>query len=197
MDNRKTGEDFDEPQPEQPESLPLVPEAAANEAKPVNEAQLMAQMANQKAHITVVETVYYQRPGGQTLPYQSSYSRFIENDEQPYSREVKLCEEWVKLDKGWLEVAGLLHIQNVPERFSRQPSVQERESAAAKIIDIAFVPAQESKLRDMHSPKRQPIVANCYILPGETTRIHPADLNTIYLRSQCGVAKCLISIIPA
>lgn len=161
------------------------------------EGFVLSEAGKEKAHFTIVENIYFQRPNGRTMPLVHTYARFVDSDEQEYSREVKLTEEWTKLDTGWICNTGLLHIANTPDKFKTQPTEDQRQAAAMKVVEIAFATQHDGKPRDMHSPKRPPITADLFVLPGETTRIHPVDTKTIFLRSQSGITKCVITVLPS
>src|SRR3990167_2766898 len=56
------------------------------------------------ARIVVVENVYYQKTGEpNATATESRFSHWLVTDEQPYIRKIKVGEEWMPIDRGWIE----------------------------------------------------------------------------------------------
>lgn len=132
--------------------------------------------------VAVVETVYFQAHGEQPLPpIESRYYRWLNSEEQPYNRNLKLTETWTRLDMGWLGDAGLLVIHNVPERLQTQPTDKERLAMANKVIELTY---------DTANPE-------WVILPGESLRAHPTRAKDLFIRCRSGECRAYINVIPS
>jgi hypothetical protein len=97
-------------------------------------------MADLKSEITVVEQVYHQLSGSQPRAIESRFSRELESDEQPYERHLKVGEESVPLDCGWIKEASQLVIINEEGKgLQANPTDEERKGLACKILEISYV----------------------------------------------------------
>ena len=156
-----------------------------------------------RARIVVTDTVYFQPAGDSPTSAQSQFVRFLESDEQPYLRKIKVGELWKSLDAGWLADIGcsMLLLANDKERFETNPTDEARDAADAKVIEVAFVddvPDAESKKRTMHSapvadagPKPRLLIH-----PGESMRVIPAEVKTVRLRCRRGECSVTINLFP-
>jgi hypothetical protein len=151
-----------------------------------------------RGRITVVESVYHQTENEQpTMVPESRYSRPCITDEQPFLRKGKIGEQWQSLETGWLPQTSLLRLSNEAGKFSRIPSLEEREQEAAKVIEVAFVPpVDHTPKRDMHSPQQTGPHPCLEIHPGESSRFRPCDLGTIRVRCRSGEAPYHLSLLP-
>lgn len=152
-----------------------------------------------KSRMTVVETVYFAAPGEDPFAIGSTYSRIMQSGEYPYSRKVKVTEEWQKLDCGSILEAGLLILSNDENKgLQVNPTAKEKAEAKKRIIEVGYLLIKSKENRDMFSEKAtQPAVIPLWlILPGETMRGQPLQLDCLMLRCQSGVAKCTINIMP-
>jgi len=137
------------------------------------------------ARLTVVEHVYYQATGEDAWEVpNSSYSRFLTTDEQPYVRKLTATEEWTKIDTGWLTECSTLVIVNEEGGFrSRLPTEEQKEETAKKILEVGF-----------HQHNYD--VGWLVVLPQESLRMCPSHLGKLFIRCQFGTAKFTIYIIP-
>lgn len=152
------------------------------------------------SHITIVETVYHHCDGqSPSAPIESRYSRILKTNEQSYGpRRMTISEVWQPIDTGWLGnkredlggetvKVGMLSIHNLEgTQYSVQPSHEERAAMQRRVIEIGF---QHDDLIALVHPA-------ILILPGESTRFHPARASQIRVRCRCGQAKLSITAIP-
>lgn len=127
----------------------------------------------------VVCTVYHQQPGSEPVSVDSRFSRWLDTDEQPYLRKLTLAEEWVPLDKGWLEVAGMLVIRN--------DEAKDQTRIHNPVIEVAIVKDNEGG---------NWIVPFAFVRPSESAQFEPVCLDNFRLRCLKGQAKCTLALIP-
>lgn len=135
-----------------------------------------------RPRITVVENVYHQL-GNESpkQPVTTRFYRWLETDEQVYTRKLKVGEQWQKLDTGWLEEVGLLIVANEAEKLQTIPSTQERELAAAKVLELSYGETAENAW---------------FVYPGESMRGVPAAPKDLRIRCRSGVTLCTITAFP-
>lgn len=137
------------------------------------------------ARITVLDTINYVPVSGATLPVQTNYNRLLKTDEQPYTRNCRIGEQWVKLDSGWLTEASQLKVSNEEGRFPVvYPTQEERAESMERVVEIGLCIAAD------------PPVRFALIRPGESCRFEPADLSRLYLRCRKGTARVTVTVIP-
>lgn len=154
-----------------------------------------------KCRIAVVEYVYHQQPDVQPTVTESRFSRWLESQEQPYLRRLTLDQTWRELDFGWLKQSGMLVLKNEEGRFHVQPTKDEREDMAARIIEVAlFLPGEKNDgSRTMHdTPLRKAIgpLIFAIVRPGESLRFEPHDVGCLRIRTMHGSARCSIMVLP-
>ncbi len=135
-----------------------------------------------KSRITVIEHIYHQEFGESPTQVESRYSRDLDNDTQPYTRNLRVGEAWEPLDTGWIAEAGLLIIQNNEGKFPFcNPTEEEREEAKKKILEVCYGFDSDT----------------CWLtLPKESTKLVPSMLKGLNIRSQYGVTKFTIHVYP-
>lgn len=132
--------------------------------------------------VTVVEIVSHQQEGEEATQTESRYSRDLKVQEQAYERQCKVGEDWAPLDCGHIVDAGLIIIRNREGRFlQHNPSDTEKTAAAAKVLEVSYGPPDEGIW---------------LVLPGESMRGHPAVVRDLMVRSQSGICRFAITIIP-
>lgn len=138
--------------------------------------------------ITIVSSVYHQIPGDKTSgPPQSKYYRWLESDEQPYSRTVKVGIEWEPIDTGWLKDKehSLLVITNSLKRLpSRKPTPEEEAEFYSHVLEIGWIEQDNS------------VTPIGYIPVGEDIRISPLNMHRYRIRSQTPDGKYSIFLVP-
>lgn len=93
--------------------------------------------------ITVMETIFYQRPGEQPSSVRTRFHKRCKNSEQEYKRELSLTEVWTPLEYGWIgESPGMVTINNL-------------ETSTEKLVEVGikFHSEPQSKSRTMFSPQ--------------------------------------------
>lgn len=141
-----------------------------------------------KPRITIVSSVYHQIPGEKTLgPPRSGFYRWLESDEQSYTRTVKIGEAWQPLDAGWLKDKeySLLTIANSLKRLpSRKPTPEEEEEFYSKVLEIGLLE------RDGE------VTPISYIPIGEDIRLPPLNFDRYRIRSRSVDGKYTIFLVP-
>jgi hypothetical protein len=154
-----------------------------------------------KSRIGVVESVYCQQPGDNPISAESRFSRWLNTDEQPYSRKIKVTEEWQPLDWGWLKKASMLVVVNEEGRFLQvQPTPQERCDAISKVVEIGIAVCLDGGTLNIPFAE---------ILPRESSRFSPCKSieaglvlccrhgeASLVLRCRHGEARCSIMLFP-
>lgn len=131
--------------------------------------------------ITVVETISHQpvSVGEKAFPLQSKFWRTLSHHDRPYQRSFKVTEDSVPLDVGWAREwpgIGLIHVSNDEGRFFQTiPTPAEREALTHKVIELG----------------------EWLILPGESMRGVPADVNKLRIRSRSGTIRVTVTVYPA
>lgn len=138
------------------------------------------------AHMTVVEYVTHQPHDHEATAVGSTpFLRMLRSDEQPYVRHATVGEAWQRLDRGWLESAGMLLVENKEGQFTQvQPREEERKAALMRVVEVGLAGANPQ-------PTRFAVVR-----PAESCRFEPADVTGLWLRCRFGTARVIISLIP-
>jgi hypothetical protein len=149
--------------------------------------------------LTIIQSVRYQQPMDQ--PYDLKIQPFIRkviSEEQPYSRDLKIGEEWQAIDTGWITKVGLFVIFNKEGRnLSIQPTPEEKTAIKNRIIEIGVLVNENNSIRDMHCDNKmiKPIII-LKILAGETQQLTPVQMDQLVFRCKNGEAKCTITVLP-
>ncbi len=156
-----------------------------------------------RARLTLGGEVSLLRPGEGTDGRPVRFVRWLATDEQPYAREVRVTEEWVPLDCGWLKGgAGFLVLENPRERPQRVPTAEESAACDAKVVEVGMMlPAAAPGGRPLNmwdegpAPPAGPVA--CWLVPpGEALPATPADANLLFLRCRKGEAKVRLWLVP-
>lgn len=142
----------------------------------------------EKSHITVVEHVYFQPFGSSPTGISPRYMRWLESDEQPYGRRLKVSEEWQPLDKGWMEEAALLVLENLLPQYATIPEPEQRREDESRVVEIGAVQTSDSL-----SPAVAPFAE---VRPGESCRFCPVALVNLRVRCVNGQATCNLHLYP-
>lgn len=110
--------------------------------------------------LTVVQTVYHQRPDMPPTSRESRWDCLLVDDEQPYYREMTIASGSEKtLETGWIDVPGTVLIENLEGQFhSVNPTEAERAEVAGLVLMLCVD-------RDKGLPFKIPI------RPGDCQRI--------------------------
>lgn len=157
---------------------------------PVARATLTPAQANatrdfDRARLTVTERVYHQQVGTDPHAVETTFSRWLDSEEERYSRHLKAGEAWQPLDCGWMTVASLCVLKNEEGVFRHvNPTDAQREEAAARIIEVGIAVGDA-------------VVPLALVRPQEDRREEPLDLSRLRVRCRSGVAKFRLTLIPA
>ena len=140
--------------------------------------------------ITVVEHLYhYADEQSQPTSIESIFTRHLKSDEQPYIRILKLTEDWIPLDKGWVEEVGTIVIKNMEgTRYTVNPTDEERKVVESRIVEIGY-----------HNSLSLNLATAFQLVPPQESsgRITPADWFSLRVRCRSGVAKITLTVYPA
>ena len=133
-------------------------------------------MAKFPSLTSVNEAVVHQAAGKQPTATTTLFSRALESDEQPWQRDVKVGAAWQPLDRGWIEDAGQVVVENTEgKRLSVNPTLGEKSRIDEQVIEVGA------------EDKNGQVVAFALVPPrGESARWYPADVAKIRLRSLSG-----------
>lgn len=135
--------------------------------------------------ITTTETVTYEREDGEPFQITTKCSRPIEQDTQPYQREIKVTEEWKPIDLGWAlewDKIGTISIQHLGEKtLQRNPTPEEKLENASRSLYVA--------LGSDSSPFLE-------IYPKDSFRSVVSDPRALRIRAKSGTIRCLLTIFP-
>lgn len=136
-------------------------------------------MARVRDSISVVEAVYHQKLRQQPTSLESTFSRDLVSDGDPYQVTMVVTEEWQDVDVGWVERCGMMVLKNL-EGLGLQVIPTEAEVAAieSRVVDIAFGDDRAAA----HVPPR----ATSHLWPDVTVRV----------RCRSGTARLLVFASP-
>ena len=141
-----------------------------------------------RTRLTVTESIYHQSPEGEPVEIGYSGARFLETDEQVYSRRTTVGEEWTPIDCGWLRESGasLLLLRNEEGRFTQViPSPEQRGETQGRVVEVGVgTPHGEVVPFAEVDPQESPL------------RLRPSDLGSLYLRCRQGRAKVTVTLVP-
>jgi len=136
--------------------------------------------ASLKARVTVVEHVYHQLPDEQPLEIEARFSRYLDSDEQLYTRRLKLSTEWELLDTGWVHKPSTIVLRNEEGKFTQvKPTDEERAEATKHVVEVRVGDEGE---------------AQWYVPCGESFRGSPS--RPVYVRSRVPHTRATIWAIP-
>lgn len=137
------------------------------------------------SRITVVDNFYhYSEDGVGPLALVPRYSRPLKSDEQVYIRMLKVTSEWQPLDRGWVERASLLILENKEGMsYEINPSHEDRKADKQKIVLLGL--ASGDYAEDFLE-----------IQPGEHVKITPTQLDRLRIRCLHKEARVLMHLVP-
>lgn len=128
--------------------------------------------------MTHVYYVHMQRPGEQVESLEFAYEHSLKSSEQRYGpREQRVSQNVVPLDTGWVADVSYVVIHNVLQRFNAQPTPEEQEEAAKRLVEVHI----GGKLAAL-------------LPPGHSLPILPAA--PVSLRCVSGTALCRVTVFP-
>ena len=124
--------------------------------------------APNKAQLTVVEYLYYQKHGESPVAYTSrSTEDIVDTTEQVWVREVNVPCVWTTLECGWVKECSVLLLENLSKD---------------NLLGLSF-----------GGENRE---ADCSIPPGGSLRCCPLTLSKLALVCFGGTARCRITLFP-
>jgi hypothetical protein len=88
------------------------------------------------------------------------------------------------LDRGWMEEASCLLVENPSPKYQRIPSEEQKKADATNMIEISF------------SSENAERVADILVRPGESHRFEPAYLDRVWVRSTSDSGSYTVTLYP-
>lgn len=160
------------------------------------------------AKIIGVHTTYHRAKGGEVKSLPTRSARYLESDDDPIIRNLKIGTEWIELDTGWIKQVGMLQIMNLGgPMFNVVPTPEQAKEAQSKILEIGYRLREYTKESVYKEPKRtkrtmwdeplkeepQTIIPLWIVHVGECHVGKPSPEHTIYLR--CPVDTITVKLI--
>lgn len=135
--------------------------------------------------ISVVFQALHEHCCSDPMPIPCTFAHILGTIEQPWHRVMRVSQEWIPLDLGWLaDGAGFLIIRNVTgSKKHLQPSEEEKADLAKKIVVVA--PADTDPKKTGRS-----------IRPGHFDFGYPENARELRIRCEHGTAEILLDVIP-
>lgn len=141
-----------------------------------------------KARLSAVLKVYHQAAGGADQPTgsEAAFSRWLDTDEQPFTRRSSVAGEWQPLPCGWLDHASNLLLVNEEGRARQvQPTAAERQALSEKVIKVGVC-------------FNGVVVPLALARPGEAACFEPAaPLGAYRIHCAAGPARYTLTLTPA
>lgn len=164
-----------------------------------------------QGRLVVKPLIYHQLDNEQpTLAELPTVVRQLTSDEQPWSRDFKVAQEWKPLRGCWLleedKPTSLLILTNREGKFTQiVPSPEEVRQAGELVVEVMLAkPVQDKSLErgtrpldsfemgEEHFTVHRPLL----LVPGGLLVLEPSDLAGVHLRCQAGQARCTAWVYP-
>jgi hypothetical protein len=132
--------------------------------------------------LTITESVYHQVPGDNPIHIPAGFSVNLTTDEQPFIRKLKVGESWQGLPECWLTECSQIIIVNELPHFATNPTLEQKQELAAKIVEISFLAKNTDGL--------------WLVPPGQSFRGLPSNLQALRFRCKQGETRCTVAIFP-
>lgn len=147
-----------------------------------------------RGRLTVVQHVYHQQVGEQPKgPVPSRWSRWLDEDEEAYTRTVKVNQEWQPLELGHTKGCSHLTLVNVLKRLpGLRPTKDEIEEFTSRVLEVGIalsIPHAGETVTGVHEIAEIPV--------GEDLRLSPLNLDNYRIRCRSGEGKYSIFLVPA
>lgn len=153
-----------------------------------------------KSRMVVVENVYHQVPGEEPQSITSRYTRWLNDDEQTYTRKTKANLSWAPLDFGWILQSAQVVIVNTAPTHPEMVLTDEQYAELEFLrIEIGVQPFQQSAEgpRTMWSGPTTPLVVQfAVIYPGESLRFEPCQDTRYMIRGNGESVPYTLNVIP-
>lgn len=143
--------------------------------------RLFPRKESTELRLTVVESVYYQQPGADSVQIEAGYTYFVQENEQIFKRITFADVDWKPLETGWVKKASCVVIQNVHQVETRRKLTEEEALDASKhLIQVRFEDSQHwFELRVK-----------------ESMRFKPSDVSKLLIRSAYELTRYTAYLIP-
>lgn len=136
--------------------------------------------------IVVKETVYWQSRGSNPQSVSVGFSRLVNSEEQPYIRtRLKVSEEYLKMDTGWLAKSSLVVVENLPEVRQTIPTPEQLKAARSRVLEISVTDDDS-------------IMPFCHVPVGESVRLCPphGKVDRFLLKCLSGTTSVTVTALP-
>lgn len=134
--------------------------------------------------ITVVGTVYYQPAFGDPSSVHVRYSVLGTEDEQVYTRDLKVGEDWQPIDYGWVKRPGMVLVGNARVELNVKPTEEQRKELDARVLQLGIAGGCE----DVYPFQDVP--------PGTSYPVTPPDFSLLRVRCLKGTVRFTVHVIP-
>ena len=93
--------------------------------------------------VVILETVYHQREMDNPVSVTHNYVKKLQNNIQPYSRELDIGKEWKAVDFGWISDPVLVLLKNIGLR-KQVPDIELGIVSTDGVIPFLAIAYQES-----------------------------------------------------
>ena len=135
-----------------------------------------------KDRLNVVFNASHEHFGDQPFGINLIFSKFLESNEQVYTRRVEATEEWQPIDMGWMEDVGasMVVIENLEGKgLVVNPTKKQQEDINSRVLEVSY--NQNSKESDEVPP-----TGFCVRFPS----------SPLYIRCRGGTAWYRVTCIP-
>lgn len=139
-----------------------------------------------RARLSLVEMVYYARPGQNPLTLETRNYRWQATDEQPYVRQLLIDHAWTAIDPGWVKEPGVLHVKNEEGKYTTYPTEEQRLETESKIIELGVVHKQGTDVA---------IIPFALVYPGFSQRVDVLMWKHYALRCPTGKAQAIVTVL--
>lgn len=97
----------------------------------------MAKNLDNNDRVTITLSAHHQHVNTDPISCNGRYSRFLDNIEDPYQRNIKVSPQGTALDTGWLEKPAYVFIENrVGLNRSVNPTPEEKKEDELQVIHL-------------------------------------------------------------
>ena len=149
-----------------------------------NDKEMEAIRAKMPDKLNVVSMIYHQELGEhpeEPVCIESRWSRRLKSRGQMYQRRLKVGEQPVPVDTGWVERPGTIVIVNCTgQQPTTVPTPQQAAERASHVMELRFG-----------------TTGPCWLVrPGESFCASPSTFEGLTVRCQNGMARYTLHVIP-
>lgn len=169
----------------EPDIIPF-PNTPETSEQPLSLDAASARVHRPRNRQTTTETITYEREDGEPFQIQTKCWRAINQDTQPYQREIKVGEEWKPIDLGWAdewEGIGTISIQHLGDKApQRVLSPEEATERASRGFYVGLESLPKAYLE---------------FYPSDSFRAILSDARALRIRAKTGTVRLLLTILPS